>query len=59
MSLGGSGRDKCVRVSEALGRRTSAKTMGLGHLPFDAQAPEARKLGAQELVAYFIHCLFL
>lgn len=51
----GSGRDKCVEF-EALGGSTGAKTMGLGHLPFDAQAPKASKLGNLEFVAYY--CLF-
>lgn len=50
-------RQMC-RVGEALGPSTGAKTLGLGHLPLDAQAPEARKLGAQEFVAYaLVYCL--
>lgn len=45
-------------VDEALGRSTGAKTMGLEHLPFDAQAPDAVKAWRAGICRLF-HCLFL
>lgn len=53
MSLVGSGRDKCSgwRGSRPkYGRQNTGS--GASAVPFDAQAPKANKLGAQEFVAY-------
>jgi hypothetical protein len=49
------------RVDEALGPRTGAKIMGLGHLPlpFDAQAPKVGNLGAGIYRLWTVYCLHL
>jgi hypothetical protein len=53
MSLVGSGRDKCSGwrgSGPKYGRQNTGS--GASAVPFDAQAPKARKVGAQEFVAY-------